>query len=43
MQLWFNGTNPNKKVAQYYLNNAKQDQSFALIMLFFLVFALFAV
>uniref|UniRef100_A0A3Q3WG09 Folate receptor-like domain-containing protein n=1 Tax=Mola mola TaxID=94237 RepID=A0A3Q3WG09_MOLML len=40
MQVWFNGTNPNKKVAEYYLNNkAQQHQNFALTVLFFLAFA----
>uniref|UniRef100_A0A673BCP5 Folate receptor alpha-like n=1 Tax=Sphaeramia orbicularis TaxID=375764 RepID=A0A673BCP5_9TELE len=26
MQLWFNGTNPNKKVAEYYLNNGNNPK-----------------
>ncbi|XP_011606604.1 folate receptor isoform X2 [Takifugu rubripes] len=38
MQLWFSGLNPNKKVAEYYINSAQQDQSFAFIMLVFLAF-----
>lgn len=37
MQLWFNGTNPNKKVAEYYLNGAEQHQSFALTTALFMV------
>lgn len=36
MQLWFTGTNPNKKVAEYYLNNGQQQQSSALPTLLFL-------
>lgn len=43
MQIWFNGTNPNKKVAEYYLNNAQQHQSFAMTTLLFLAFASFSV
>lgn len=42
MQLWFNGTNPNKKVAEYYLNNSQQHQSFALMTLTLMAFALVA-
>ncbi|KAM9318656.1 folate receptor [Pholidichthys leucotaenia] len=34
MQIWFDGSNPNTKVAQYYLNSAQQHQSFALMTLF---------
>ncbi|XP_037631492.1 folate receptor isoform X1 [Sebastes umbrosus] len=42
MQLWFTGTNPNKKVAEYYLNNAQQNQSFTLTTLLLLAFASFS-
>ncbi|XP_030601067.1 folate receptor isoform X1 [Archocentrus centrarchus] len=43
MQLWFNGTNPNKKVAEYYLNNGPQQQSSALPMLLFVAVTAFSV
>ena len=43
MQLWFTGPNPNKKVAEYYINNAQQHKSFTLSMLLFLAVALFSV
>ncbi|XP_068601759.1 folate receptor [Brachionichthys hirsutus] len=43
MQLWFNGTNPNKKVAEYYLNSAPKHQSVASVMILFLAFASFSV
>lgn len=36
MQLWFTGANPNRKVAEYYLNNSKGSQSFSPTMLLFL-------
>ncbi|KAG7226036.1 hypothetical protein INR49_018646 [Caranx melampygus] len=42
MQLWFTGPNPNKKVAEYYLNNAQPHQSFALTTLLFLGVASFS-
>ncbi|XP_062242378.1 folate receptor [Platichthys flesus] len=42
MQLWFTGPNPNKKVAEYYINNARQHQSFTLSMLLFLAVASFS-
>lgn len=43
MQMWFTGPNPNMKVAEYYLNNAQQHQSFALTTLLFLAVACFSV
>lgn len=43
MQMWFNGTNPNKKVAEYYLNNGHQQQSSALLTLLSLAVAAFSV
>ncbi|XP_068573039.1 folate receptor isoform X1 [Cebidichthys violaceus] len=39
MQLWFNGSNPNREVAEYYNNNAQQHQSFALTTLLLPAFA----
>lgn len=41
MQLWFNGTNPNKKVAESYLSNAQQCRSFAFTMLLCVAIASF--
>ncbi|MED6253892.1 Folate receptor alpha [Ataeniobius toweri] len=41
MQLWFTGSNPNKKVAEYYLNAAQRGQSFPVFMLLFLSVILF--
>lgn len=43
MQLWFTGSNPNWKVAEYYLNNAGQHQSFALTALLLPAVASFSV
>lgn len=43
MQLWFTGQNPNKKVAQYYLNNAQQQHGFALTTLLLLAVSSFSV
>ncbi|KAF3847860.1 hypothetical protein F7725_020888 [Dissostichus mawsoni] len=43
MQLWFTGANPNKKVAEYYLNNAQQHQSFALTTLLLMAGAFLSV
>ncbi|KAA8593985.1 hypothetical protein FQN60_004819, partial [Etheostoma spectabile] len=43
MQLWFTGKNPNREVAEYYLNKAQQHQSFALTTLLLLAFASFSV
>lgn len=43
MQLWFTGPNPNKKVAEYYLNNAQQHQGFNLTVLLCLAVALFSI
>ncbi|XP_029026999.1 folate receptor [Betta splendens] len=43
MQMWFTGPNPNKKVAEYYLNSAPQRQGFAPTAALFLAAAWFSV
>lgn len=40
MQMWFTGENPNKKVAEYYLNSADRQQSFTFTALLILCFLL---
>ncbi|XP_029964738.1 folate receptor [Salarias fasciatus] len=43
MQMWFDGPNPNKKVAEYYLENAQHRHTFTPITLIFLTVSTFFV